>query len=255
MRNQRSNIVKNNGGLSKLILVPVFIFLFISCTSPLDVDTPRITDKIGGGEPFDVNISMIVFQENWHNRDIQIITKSAQIDTSWTEPRLYLDLDIDFKELDIPNYDKLSVETMDLKTEDMKMTAEPYYFKKNPVEVNEARFKVERGINIEDEVEVSADNHNNISEIAFNVDLARKEIWTKFNSKIYNQVVERKEKDTTVTVWVKEKRIDPIYDIHGNIIGYDTTEVDVPYPKDSTIVYMEATPDTLFLRGTIVFEW
>jgi hypothetical protein len=239
----------------KLILSVAIVFFVISCTSPLDIDTPRENIKIGGGKPFDVNISMIAFQENWHNRNVQIVSKSAKIDTSWTDPRLYLDLYLQFDELDIDDYNKLTVEDLRLTTDDLRMKQDPYYFKKSPIEINKAAFKIERGINISDEIEITADNRLNISEIAFNVDLTRQEIWAKFQSKIYNQVIEKKEKDTVVTTYVLEEKIDPVFDQYGNIIRYDTTEVLKGYPKDSTMIYMQETPDTLFLRGTIVFEW
>jgi hypothetical protein len=211
MKNDSKNIEKCRFGsfFRKLILLLVFIFI-VSCTSPLDIDTPRIDEKIGGGEPFDVNISMIAFQENWHNRSVNIITKSAKIDTSWTEPRLYLDLYLQFDELQIPDYHKLTVEYLGISTDDMRMKQDPYYFKKSPIEINKAEFKIERGVNISDEIEVTADNRLNISEIAFNVDLTRKEIWAKFQSKIFNQVIERVEKDTVVTTYVEEKKIDPV---------------------------------------------
>jgi hypothetical protein len=256
MKNDSENIESSNfySYFRKLILSLALVSI-VSCTSPLDVDTPRTHIKIGGGEPFDVNISMIAFQENWHNRNVNIITKSAKIDTSWTEPRLYLDLYLQFDELEILDYHKLTVEDLNISTDDLKMIQDPYYFKKSPIEINKAEFKIERGVNISDEIEVTADNRLNISEIAFNVDLTRKEIWAKFQSKIFNQVIERVEKDTVVTTYVEEKKIDPVFDQYGNIIRYDTTIVMKEYPKDSTMIFMLETPDTLFLRGTIVFEW
>ncbi len=236
------------------VLAVFSLLIFLSCTSPLDIDTPRHNIKIGGGEPFDVNISMIAFQENWHNRNVQIVGKSAKIDTSWTDPRLYLDLYLQFDEIQIPNYHKLTVEDLSISTDDLKMIQDPYYFKKSPIEINKAEFKIERGINISDEIEVTADNRLNISEIAFNVDLTRKEIWAKFQSKIFNQVIEKIEKDTVVITYIPVEMISPIIK-NGNIIGYDTTIVMKENPKDSTMIYMQETPDTLFLRGTIVFEW
>jgi len=239
----------------KLILSVLAIFFVISCTSPLDIDTPRYNEKIGGGEPFNVNISMIAFQENWHNRNVHIIAKSAKIDTSWTDPRLFLDLYLQFDELNIPDYNKLSVEDLSLTTDDLRMHQNPYYFKKSPIDINKAEFRIERGINISDEIEITADNRLNISEIAFNVDLTRREIWAKFQSKIFNQVIEQIEKDTVVITYVKEKNIDTVFDQYWNIIRFDTTIVIKEYPKDSTMIYMQETPDTLFLRGTIVFEW
>ncbi len=189
----------------KLLTIFFISFLLWSCSSPMDLDTPK-DKRLVGNPPAKIypKINSISLEENGIQRDFIAKDYFIAIDTSNEIPLIWLNLFLDSYD-NRKSTERISINSINIRVDSTQLSGQP--FKMIPELSNTpcwAKFFINRGLNIQSDTTIYSGDGKNISELSFSYNKSKKEVWAYLYSKIYDKKIWKEQKDTVVydTTWV-----------------------------------------------------
>lgn len=179
-------------------IIFILIGLTISCSSPLDIDTPR--KKIVPDNPNPVQLNLIEYslETNGEDEPFLIDKNYAEIDTS-SSYSIWGNLKINWGEISNFSKKRLQIISLSLGLDSIPITGSPSIIYGNEQNGSYAKYIINRGISISFNDTLFADTVKNKTEISFSFDKPNKSLWIYINSSIYQDRVEM-ESDTSQKV-------------------------------------------------------
>lgn len=189
----------------KIVTSLLIIFFLWSCSSPMDLDTPK-EKRLIGNTPSKIypKINSILLEENGIAREFFAKEYFIAIDTTLDIPLIWLNLILDSYD-NRKSTERISINNIMIRVDSTQLWGQP--LKIIPDLSNTAcwaKFTINRGLNIESDTTINSGDEKNITELSFSYNKAKKEIWAYLYTKIYDYKVCKEQKDTVFydTTWV-----------------------------------------------------
>ncbi len=176
---------------SFLYIVLFTIGMMISCSSPLDIDTPREKIVIKVPDPVQLNLVEYSLETNGEKEPFLIDKANAEIDTS-SFLSIWGHIKINWGE--ISNYSKkrLQIISLSLGLDSLPITGSSLVLEGNEQTGSYAKYIISRGISVSYDTTLFSNSERNKTEISFSMDKSKQSIWLYVNSSIYENRVEIK---------------------------------------------------------------
>lgn len=163
----------------------------ISCSSPLDIDTPREKIVIKVPDPVQLNLVEYSLETNGEKEPFLIDKANAEIDTS-SFLSIWGHIKINWGE--ISNYSKkrLQIISLSLGLDSLPITGSSLVLEGNEQTGSYAKYIISRGISVSYDTTLFSNSERNKTEISFSMDKSKQSIWLYVNSSIYENRVEIK---------------------------------------------------------------
>ncbi|MCX7736647.1 MAG: hypothetical protein N2319_08020 [Candidatus Kapabacteria bacterium] len=188
-----------------LIFIFLISLLLWSCSSPMDLDTPK-EKRLVGNPPAKVfpKINTILLEENGIAREFVAKDYSIAVDTSKDIPLIWMNFLLDSYD-NKKSTERISINNINFRIDSTQLTGQPIKIVPNIINPTcWAKYTINRGLNIQSDTTINSGDSKNITELSFSYNKSRKEIWAYIYSKIYDHKVWKEQKDTVVydTTWV-----------------------------------------------------
>jgi len=232
-----------------IYLVLMLIWIIIQgCSSPMDVDTPRDIKYIEG-EDYSItgSISDIRFEENGTVK--QFISENAEfrIDTTQNRSLVWLKIEMLDNHLNAKTAQRLCIKSFQLNLEKVDIS-KPYQFDGRISGSNKAIFRIDRGLNTDNDTLTYSGQDFSSTEMTFNLNRAKGELWAHVITKVYDNKIWLEYRDSSYIDYITVTRLDTTYDQTGKMI---VKEIKETIPKEVTVTLEEEKRqrDSLFLNG------
>ena len=231
-----------------LIFGTFFLILLQACSSPMDVDTPR-DKKLVPGENYKIEgkISDISFIENGVEKPFVNDNSMFMIDTSLGRNFLWMKVKLDDYLSGPDKLNRICIKELNLQLDSIDIS-KPYLFDGRTSGTNKCALQIARGLNTTNDTITYAGRGRNVTELNFNLDREKGELWMYLNTKVYESKIWLEYHDSTYIDYIIVTRMDTTYDNNGNMI---IKKVKEKVPKEVTITIEEEKrqKDSLFLNG------
>ncbi|GEM_PF-2170503 len=234
----------------KFIVIPfaAFLLLLQSCSSPMDVDTPRDKKKIIGEDyKLQGEISDIYFEENGYVKPFKDNDAYFEIDTALGLNALWMRLSLEDFQTDPAKLNRICIQNINLELDSVNFDR-PYIFDGRLSSRNKCRITIARGLNTSNDTLTLAGQNANSTEMTFDYIKEDGVLWLSLHTKIHEQKIWLEYRDSTYIDYITVTRLDTTYDNNGNMI---IKEIKEQIPKEVTVKIEEEKRmnDSLFLNG------
>lgn len=234
------------------IFLILLVLIVLSCTSPMDIDTPRkkiVTNN--GSHKMHAFISQVSIEINGFPKDIKVMESTIQIDTSVFPPAMWLKAKMDINDESILEH-RITLSSIEFNLDSIGMNGAVFKIYSNTDGNNWLKYLVNRGTNRDYDTVVYADTRN-ISEFSCNVDYVKNDLWSSLYAIVKGQKVWQEKIDSVIHYTVTKTVIDTIY-VNNMPVPF---EKKITEEKDSVISrYFERRAlDSLRIKGKIHIEY
>ncbi len=218
------------------IILPALVILmpvFLSCTKPIDVNTPRRKTPVDIIKMSPVAIEVEI-EENGTVKDFIVVDSDIKIDTASNPSVYWMNIVLRNNSISRPNVTGLTVERIVINMDSLRANGQPVAITGLQSDGRWAQFKLIRSSESKyDTITYSGSIRNN-SRLTFAFDPVQFKAWSSLYTKIYDQSITAY--DTTVTIW-------------------DTLDNGDVVRIDSTYGIETRENDTLILKGDIILKF
>ncbi len=234
--------------LKLIFIFGTVILLFLqSCSSPMDVDTPR-DKKIIPGEDYKLegSISDMFFEENGMVKSFVDDNSYFEIDTTLGTNYLWMRLKLNDLSTDPSELNRICIQKIDIVLDSVNINS-PFVFGGRTSGDNKCGMQIARGLNTSNDTTAYAGQSFNSAEMTFNLDRKKGELWMYFHTKVYEHKIWLEYRDSTYIDYITVTRLDTTY-VDGKMV---IKEIKEKIPKEVTITIEEEKrqKDSLFLNG------
>lgn len=227
----------------------ILIWLFIQgCSSPMDFDTPRDVKYIEG-EDYSIvgSISEIKFEENGTAKQFISENSEFRIDTTQNRSLVWLNIELLDNQLNAKTAQRLCIKSFQLNLEKVDIS-KPYQFDGRISSNNKAIFRIDRGLNTNNDTLTYSGQDFSSTEMTFNLNKTKGELWAHVITKVYDNKIWLEYRDSSYIDYITVTRLDTTYDQNGKMI---IKEIKETIPKEVTVTLEEEKRqrDSLFLNG------
>lgn len=236
-----------------MIISIIVLTLFYSCNSPLDIDTPRKA-IIKGSPKIEPKLISLSIEENGINKNYSIDSLFVQIDTTYENPILWLNLKLNSSQNNTINVDKINVSAFYISIDSTTITSKPMAFEGKLNNKTYTKILLSRGLAASYDTLIICDPAINVTEMSFTLDKRHREFWSFLYTKIYDYKISLIKRDTIVKDTIDELHYDTVW---VNQTEYYLKERWEKVEKEITISIEEErrVKDSLFIRGKFRFEY